>query len=752
MQVLLEATGRAFKQYKPLSITTRGFSNSGLPQNVPLDVHPEVLDALSSKKSVVALETTLVTHGFEYPTNVELATSLEQIVRSTGAVPATIGIVEGRIKIGLEKAELERLASPAKPGSVFKISRRDIAPAIAMKADGGTTCAATLVFAALAGIKVFATGGLGGVHRGGESTMDISADLQELTRCPVGLVSSGVKSILDIQRTLEYLETLGVPVLSYGPSREFPAFFSPRSGFEVPWNAASPSIAAKILHTQSQLRMQNGVLFAVPIPDKYEAAGAEIQLAVDQAVAESEANGISRQGKEATPWLLKRVSELSKGTSITSNIALLENTALIGGQIAVEYQKLAQEQPYSNITGTSNPSGWTPQSDSLPKLTRVENEKAKLVVLGAAAVDVTAKAFDASNSAIGSTVPGSISVSLGGKKQSVLLASPIGDDSFGNLLVKGTESLGMRTDGLLMQQGQRTAVCNMIMDREGNLTTGIADMAITEALAAREAIKIIMERKPEIVAMDGNSSPEVIATVTKWLKEQGVKVIKSTRILKAVEANLNHHISPIDFISPNLIELRELYVAAGEGPTDLMSRPSYWTALDSFSLGSQYRMDLEHLCRAKMSEDPSQGTLSFLLEQGVAQMAVKLLPFFRHIIVKCGEKGVLVVMRISIPTSKWNNEPSNIKARYIVSHSDSGETIVVSQFPALPVKSLINVTGAGDSLIGALLASLIQQSSAFESPETLFQIMDIAQRAAVLTLESQDAVSPRLSELQWRAS
>ncbi|KAG5638659.1 hypothetical protein H0H81_011211 [Sphagnurus paluster] len=319
-----------------------------LKRNAPIDIHPEVQEALCTNKPVVALETALVTHGFPYPENLKLALSLEKIVRSTGCIPATIGFIRGRVKIGLEEADLQRLADRDTQAS--KISRRDIAAAIAMKADGGTTCSSTLVFAALAGIKVFATGGLGGVHRGGENcmsntspgvtnafsinplAMDVSADLNELTRCPVGLVSSGVKSILDIGRTLEYLETLGVPVFTYGPSREFPAFFSRHSGFNAPWGVNDPVTAANIIHTQWQLGMNNGALIAVPIPPEFEEVGMSIQKAVDQAVAESEDNGVSKKGKQATPWLLNRVAELTQGTSLVSNIALLENSALIGKQ------------------------------------------------------------------------------------------------------------------------------------------------------------------------------------------------------------------------------------------------------------------------------------------------------------------------------------------------------------------------------------------------------------------------------------
>ncbi|KAJ3823591.1 indigoidine synthase A-like protein [Lentinula raphanica] len=755
-----------------LSKLSRGYLDSSLTRI--LDVHPEVREALATKKPVVALETTLVTHGFPYPTNFNLSNSLENIVRSTGAIPATIGIVEGRIKIGLEQAELEQLANPPILGSVVKISRRDIAPAVSMKAFGGTTCSATLIFAALAGIKVFATGGLGGVHRGGESSMDISADLQELTRCPVGLVSSGAKSILDIGRTLEYLETLGVPVVSYGPSKQFPAFFTPRSGFEVPWNTESPYIAANILYTQAQLGMQNGALFAVPIPEKYEASGAEIQRAVDQAVAESEANGISKRGKEATPWLLSRVAELTKGTSMVSNIALLENNARIGGEIAVQYQNLVEaEQPHSSDTVSVYVSSPSTQPTQIPSsrantepTNTTQNDNASLLVLGAAAVDISARSSEVdSNSASGSTVPGNISLSLGGvarniaeashrvsPQDSVLLVSSIGDDAFGHLLTKESENYGMRTDGLLLQKDQRTAVCNMIMDSQGGLTTGIADMSILDnAQIEAKAVHLIDEVKPELVVMDGNCSSDVISTVAKACNEHDIKiffeptsVVKSSRILKAVE-NMTNRTSPVDFISPNLIELREIFETANE--KDLLSKPQYWTALDNFALTSRYRMELEHLSRVNVSdEDPSRGTLSFLLDQGMAQMAVKLLPLFRHIVIKCGDKGVLVAMRQN-PDSAWRSEQGNIKARCVVHHSDS-DTIVLSHFPALPVEHLVNVTGAGDSFVGILASYLVRQPNAFNSPESLTQVIDVAQRAAVLTLGSPYAVAPELSRLR----
>ncbi|KAK7468849.1 hypothetical protein VKT23_003350 [Stygiomarasmius scandens] len=737
-----------------------------LERKAPVDIHPEVLDALHTNKPVVALETALVTHGFPAPENYALASSLEDIVRSTGSIPATVAILDGRVKIGLDKDALERICHvPA-----AKISRRDIGAAIASKANGGTTICGTTVFSAAVGIKVFATGGLGGVHRGAEISMDVSADLGELARCPVGVVSSGVKSILDIGRTLEYLETLGVPVINYGKTRDFPAFFSPRSGHQVPWNVEDPISAARILYSQWQLNMDNGALITVPIPEEYEAAGLEIQKAVDQAVAESEQNGVSKSGKDATPWLLSRVAELTKGESLKNNIALLKNTALVGGQIAVQYQKLLQEQddPIPNISPRTNL-----RTKNAAEKDNNKSTDAELVIIGASAVDVTASHAGLANETLSvqSTVPGHVSVSLGGvarnvaeaasrvmSDDSVLLVSPIGDDLFGAMMTEETAKLGMRKDGFITQKEHRTSTCNMILDRSGNLVTGIADMGITENLDVKKALDIVTKNKPALVGFDGNLSPKTMSTVFKACKEREIKVlfeptslVKSTRILEPVASILAQSGTGVDFISPNLLELGRIYQEAREGSLDLFSQPQWWKVIDTFSLNSQFRMEVEHLARMNVSdEDTSRGTLSFLVEQGVAQQAINLLPFFQHIIIKCGRTGVIIVMRVSestTPSSTWLHEISNLKGRYIVSQGSSSERVVIAHYPALPVEKVINVTGAGDSFVGALLAGLVKRPEAFSHHHSMTDIITLAQKAAVLTLNSEHAVSPRLSDL-----
>lgn len=792
---MLQASFRGiFTNQRLISLRKASSLSAARGRRAPIDVHPEVEDALATGKPVVALESTIITHGMPYPTSLEMAQSVERIVRSTGSIPATIAVIGGRIKIGLHPAELERLADQRSNPTAVKLSRRDIAAAIALKKDGGTTCCSTLIFAALAGIKVFATGGLGGVHRGGENTMDVSADLHELTRCPVGLVSAGVKSILDIRRTLEYLETLGVPVVSYAETHDFPAFYSGRSGFESPWRINDPRTAAQVLYTHWQLGMSNGALFAVPIPAEYEALGSALQEAVEQAVRESEEQNISKLGKAVTPWLLNRVGELTQGKSLASNIALVENTALVGGQIAVEYAKIAgdrhdQDQCYP-VTGIrGNPDEPHSASDIASSETTDDLKgqplpNASLVVVGCAAVDITSQPLTDSDLGHQSTFPGKVSMSLGGVGRNIaeaahrvlsshsdessaatLLVSLVGDDSFGRLLSEETRMLGMRTDGLIPVRGGRSSVCSLLLERSGGLRAGVADMDLVRNMDGHVAREFILAHKPKLLAVDGNLSPDTLKVVVSECLRNGVdvffeptSVVKSASILPAIADNLDQlGWSPITFASPNLLELAHLYQQAQL--LNLTSHDRWWQVLDSLGLGSKFRTDLDLLSRREASShDTSRGNLAFLVEKGVAQMAINLLPFFRHLVIKCGDLGVVVVMRFTgdnAAESSWSTESTNHHRRYVVSHSPtSGDIVVLQHFPAmqLPSDALVNTTGAGDSLVGALLAALVQSPKAFHSTISLQRTIDIAQHAALLSLQSPLAVSPLLSSLHGELS
>ena len=302
--------------------------------NQYLDISPEVEAALESGKPVVALESTIISHGMPYPKNVETALLVEKQVRDYGAVPATIAVIGGRLKAGLSSDEIEYLGKAGR--NVAKASRRDLPALVARKADGATTVTTTMIIAHMAGINIFATGGIGGVHRGAEVTMDISADLEELAQTPVMVVCAGAKSILDLGLTLEYLETKGVPVIGYGTD-ELPAFYTRKSGFGVDYRVDSPSELADFFRAQRQLDYKGGMLVTNPIPEEYQMDKSVIDDAIEHALDECRELGI--KGKETTPFLLAKVVELTGGDSLESNIKLVLNNAKVAALTACELAK-----------------------------------------------------------------------------------------------------------------------------------------------------------------------------------------------------------------------------------------------------------------------------------------------------------------------------------------------------------------------------------------------------------------------------
>ena len=302
--------------------------------NKYLDVAPEVAQALAEGRPVVALESTIISHGMPYPKNVQTALLVEQTIRDNGAVPATIAIIGGRLKAGLSTEEIEYLGRTGR--AVAKASRRDLPALVARGADGATTVATTMIIAHMAGIRIFATGGIGGVHRGAELTMDISADPEELAQTPVMVVCAGAKSILDLGLTLEYLETKGVPVIGYG-TEELPAFYTRKSGFGVDYRVDSPAELAAVYAAQRELGYKGGMLVTNPIPEEYAMDKAVIDAAIEQALAEAKAQGV--HGKETTPFLLARVVALTGGNSLESNIQLVLNNARLASLTAAALAK-----------------------------------------------------------------------------------------------------------------------------------------------------------------------------------------------------------------------------------------------------------------------------------------------------------------------------------------------------------------------------------------------------------------------------
>jgi pseudouridylate synthase len=299
-----------------------------------LEVHPEVQQALNNGKPVVALESTIISHGMPYPKNVETALAVEDVVRKNGAVPATIAIMNGRCYVGLGKEQVEFFGNAK---DVWKVSLRDMPYVVSKKLYGATTVAATMRIASMVGIKIFVTGGIGGVHRGAENSMDISADLTEMSQTSVAVVSAGVKSILDIGLTLEYLETKGIPVVTYG-NDEFPSFYSRKSGFTSPLRLDSAAEIASLLQTKWSLGLSGSVLIANPVPSEYEVPADKMEEHIQLALAAASKQSIT--GKEVTPFLLQYISEHTHGESLEANIALIKHNAKIGAGIAKAYSSI----------------------------------------------------------------------------------------------------------------------------------------------------------------------------------------------------------------------------------------------------------------------------------------------------------------------------------------------------------------------------------------------------------------------------
>lgn len=300
-------------------------------KNLKIDIHPDVQKALLENKGVVALESTIISHGMPYPENVKMALDVEEIIKHEGAVPATIAILDGIIKVGLSKDEIIKLA---KSKDVYKVGKRDFAYVISKGLMGATTVSGTSLIANLAGIHVFATGGIGGVHRGAETTFDISRDLEELSLVDILVVCAGAKSILDLGLTLEYLETKGVEVIGY-QTDELPAFYSRGSGYHVNYRLDTPLEIANLMHTKWTLGLKGGIVVANPIPEAYSMDHVVINKAIEQAVIDAKAQGI--KGNEVTPFLLSKIKEITKGNSLEANIALVKHNAKVAAQIAVAY-------------------------------------------------------------------------------------------------------------------------------------------------------------------------------------------------------------------------------------------------------------------------------------------------------------------------------------------------------------------------------------------------------------------------------
>ncbi|KAF4787555.1 pseudouridine-metabolizing bifunctional protein C1861.05-like protein [Turdus rufiventris] len=650
-------------------------------------IHPSVQEALVEGRPVVALESTIITHGMGYPLNLSMAREVEEIVRTNGAVPATVGILRGQIHVGLTDEELKFLASSK---NVVKVSRRDFPFVLSQGLSGGTTVSGTMIAAHKAGIPVFVSGGIGGVHRDGENTLDVSADLTELGRTPVAVVAAGAKSILDIGRTLEYLETQGVCVAAFGESREFPAFFSRQSGFQAPYHVRDEEEAAKLIDSALGLGLSTGVLIAVPCPQERAAEGQAIEEAIQQALSQARSKGIT--GKEVTPFLLQKLVELTDGKSLDSNLALIQNNARVGSCIAVALSKLQKARRKRNLPGPGDRRAPQP------------------VVIGGINVDFIAKAQNpdilVDNGVtyfvpmVKITIPDTqerekAMYCLSRLGQAPLLLSAVGKDEHLESVLHYCHHMDMSS--IRQLEGKSTATYCAVITSAGELSVGLGDMDIHQQIT-EQYVSQFKEKlcQAPLVCMDGNVPLSTIQYVCQLAREHQLAVCyEPTDENKASKPFLSDSWKALTYISPNLQELRAINRTLGNPlPAELPSR-------------------LEDVVQAAVA------------------LACPLLAHLHCVVVTLGAHGVLLCGKsLGGSISLYPGAPEQTAAA----------RLCAAHYPAIPIsrEEIVNVSGAGDSLMAGILAGMLAQHDTGTC-------VRMGLLAASLSLRSYEPISPEIS-------
>ncbi|KAE8390018.1 Indigoidine synthase A like protein-domain-containing protein [Aspergillus alliaceus] len=761
----------------------------GLAQSKFLQVSEEVRDAVATGKPVVALESTIYTHGFPYPESVALASLLETVVRANGGIPATIGILNGVAKVGLSAEELIELASTAESKNALKVSRRDLGYICGLglagkRVHGGTTVSGTMILAHLAGVRVFGTGGLGGVHRGGENSMDISADLTELGRTPVAVVSSGCKSFLDIPRTLEYLETEGVCVGTFADGRagqvDFPAFFTRDSGIKSPKVIQDEAEAAAIIYAQSKLPVSSGMHFANPVPVEQSIPKQEMDEIIEEAIRLAEVEG--RQGSDNTPFVLSKIKQLSGGKSVVANRALVEANVQRATRVAVELANLEQSNGTLNerhmpaISGDVRADQATSETElKLNPTTEGSIEaldKVDVLVAGSLAVDFSCDyappAGEQDIKPISDTSnPANIRQSLGGVGHnvaiatkylgsSVLFCSLVGDDLSGRAALSALQKEGLSTAGVQIlpaSNDARTAQYVAVNDARKDLVVAMADMGIMELPGKNLDFgnfweTLLSRTKPQWVIVDANWSPGVLSNWVSVAKKHGARVAfepvsnaKSRRLFSR-SAEANAAISPstsvpnhaISLATPNQFELTTMYMAARE--SGLLDSDGWWRIIDAMGMSS-----------AGARDRLVAMTSNHLVDQGIPQQSIQLLPYIPCLITKLGSQGVLVTQLLRPGDPRLTSPDS---APYILSRAAITDELIggvyLRLFPpaaVLPDEEIVSVNGAGDTLLGAVISGLAKGAKNVED------VIPLAQEASLRTLKSPGGVSSDIASLRY---
>lgn len=759
-------------------------------KTLPIKISEEIQQAISENVPVVALESTIITHGLPYPENIAMAKEVEGIIRKNGAVPASIGFIKGVGQVGLAEHDLELLGQPKMYN--VKISRRDIPNVMARNLTGGTTIAATMILANMAGIDVFSTGGLGGVSRPW-SLFDVSADLEELGKTPVAVVCSGPKSILDIPRTIEYLETKGVPVSTYidedmknrlltpelrqqildssnsDNARDFnivnqfwesqkinvPGFYVRDSGVRSPFVWENPAVAANMIYNgKYRMALENGYVFCAPAPVQNALDKEVMDKIIDEALALAETRQV--QGKELTPFLLQTLYERTNGRSAESNVAFVKNNVHLGSKIANELSALKGGKLSTHTPLVQNEAA-APSRPSPAEEKPVAISSSNSVVVGSVALDTMCK-LNTADIKFSDSNPGKVmESSVGGVGFNVALSATSYDrdhptvlitainksDSAGKLILQTFRDASMSTEGVIDLENESTAQYISMHDVNGDLAVACADMGIVEKLPKSRVRAMIDQLRPKYVLFDANISVDMMDEILAMASTApGFKVIveptSGVKCAKLGECQLAvFPETPIALLTPTVDELSVLYSSmAKNGKFEDID--GWFNVLDSIGAGGRLRERLEHLSH----EHP---IVRRYLKAGVFQQAFQLLPFFPTLVIKDGKHG-LVVVRI---TADAANEPRSTQSEFTLVSDEGrhGLGVVVEHYKALSVDVVQSVTGAGDSLAGCLLAELSSSESGVLTGSMLHQ----AQQCAVASIATTDAVNVRaIGKMQKR--
>lgn len=679
-------------------------------------VSEEVRHAVANNKPVVSLESTIITHGLPYPQNLEMAKRVESEIRELGAIPATTAFINGTPKVGLSLSDLELLAT----SEAVKVSRRDIPYVMANKLHGGTTISGTMILSHKSAIRVFATGGLGGVHRHGETTMDVSADLDELGRTSVAVVCAGPKSILDIERTMEYLETKGVFVGTMGPpGTNIPGFYTRDSGVGCVHNFSTTQEAAMIINEADNMQLETGQLLCIPPPEEVALDPSFINGVIEAANEEALVKGI--KGKELTPFLLSKIAQATKGVSVKSNVEFVLNNSRKAAEISKHLTKIRSTQMKAE---KSYPAASAPVTPTTPKMN--DTGKYNTVVIGSIALDTYAKLSDV---VMGDSSPATVTSSIGGVGYNVALASASnGNESLKFVSIIGQDVQGQKIEesisiphDLAKQPGEKTGQYISFHDSSGALVIAGADMGIVESLSFEFVERALTAASPRVVLVDCNISREMLSFIYKLQKKLDFRLaIEPTSLPKAKKVAFDQLSSknPIFLVTPTVAELESMYRHMDEcGKFDV---EDWFPSLDRLGIDSSLRARVEALVRRVPF-------YKSLLSRGIMQMATSLLPFIENIVVKDGANGVYVFSR---GVGVEGGDAVNSEAQFSLVTPD-GILLEHYDVPEKLEKDPENVTGAGDTLAGVLLKGLGEDPDALWDQKSRAALIMAAQRAAI---------------------